>query len=119
MHSIIKRTTNILLVVVRYFGGTLLGVGGLINAYKQAAADSLQNSIIIERTVNDIYEIKFNYLQMNDVMKIIKDENLEICEQIFELNCSLSFSIRKNNSNKVYEQFSKVNDLKIKYLTTV
>ncbi|OFY87664.1 MAG: YigZ family protein [Bacteroidetes bacterium RIFCSPLOWO2_12_FULL_35_15] len=108
-----KDLTNILIVVVRYFGGTLLGVGGLISAYKLAAAAALQNSIIIEKTVNDIYEIKFDYLQMNDVMKIIKDENLEICSQNFELNCSLSFSVRKNNSNKVFEQFSKINDLKI------
>ena len=113
-----KDLTNILIVVVRYFGGTLLGVGGLISAYKQAAADALQNAIIIEKTVNDIYELKFDYLQMNDVMKIIKDENLQVCSQNFELNCSLSFSVRKNSSNKVYEQFSKINNLKIFYSTT-
>lgn len=113
-----KDLTNILIVVVRYFGGTLLGVGGLINAYKQAAADALQNSTIIEKTINDIYELKFDYLQMNDVMKIIKDESLEVCSQNFELNCSLSFSVRKNNSNRVYEQFSKINNLKILYSTT-
>jgi uncharacterized YigZ family protein len=113
-----KDLTNILIVVVRYFGGTLLGTGGLINAYKKAAADALRTSIIIEKTVNDFYELTFNYLQMNEVMKIIKDENLEITHQNFELNCSLTFCVRKNNSNKVYELFNKINNLEVKYLNT-
>lgn len=114
-----KDLTNILIVVVRYFGGTLLGVGGLINAYKQAAADALSNSTIIEKTVNDVYEIKFDYLQMNDVMKIIKDENLKIHSQNFELSCSLSYSVRKNNSTKVHDLLSKISNLEIKYLNTL
>ncbi len=113
-----KDLTNILIVVVRYFGGTLLGVGGLINAYKLAAADALANAVIIEKTVNDIYEIKFDYLQMSQVMKIIKDENLEQIEQNFELDCKLIFSVRKNNSNKMYELFSKISNLELKFLST-
>lgn len=113
-----KDLTNILIVVVRYFGGTLLGTGGLISAYKQAAADALKDAVIIEKTVNDYYEIKFDYLQMNEVMKIIKDENLEQIQQNFELNCSLTFSVRKNNSDKVFELFNKINNLEVKYLNT-
>lgn len=113
-----KDLTNILIVVVRYFGGTLLGTGGLISAYKQAAANALKDAVIIEKTVNDYYEIKFDYLQMNEVMKIIKDENLEQIQQNFELNCSLTFSVRKNNSDKVYELFNKINNLEVKYLNT-
>src|ERR1700749_1784918 len=68
-----KDLTNILVVVVRYFGGTLLGVPGLINAYKVATEEALAVAQVIEKTVNDIYTISFDYLQMNDVMRLIKD----------------------------------------------
>ena len=114
-----KDLTNILIVVVRYFGGTLLGVSGLINAYKLAALDAIQNAIIIEKTVDNIYEIHFDYLQMNDVMKIIKDEELKMLSQNFELSCELSFSVRKSNSTNVYDRMSKVEGLEIKYLKTI
>lgn len=108
--------TDVLIVVVRYFGGTLLGVSGLINAYKNAAADAIANSVIVEKIVKEFFEIKFDYLQMNQVMKIIKDENLEIHSQNFELDCSLIFSVRKNNSMKVQELFNKISNLDIKYI---
>ncbi len=114
-----KDLTNILIVVVRYFGGTLLGVSGLINAYKLAALDSIQNATIIEKTVDEVYELKFDYLQMNDVMKIIKDEHLQILHQNFELNGELSFSVRKSNSTKVYDMFSKISNLEIKFLKEI
>ena len=109
-----KDLTDILIVVVRYFGGTLLGVSGLINAYKQAAADTIAQSVIIEKIVKEKFEIKFDYLQMNQVMKIIKDENLEIQLQNFELSCSLIFAVRRNNADRVYELFKKINNLDIK-----
>jgi len=114
-----KDLTNILIVVVRYFGGTLLGVSGLINAYKLAALDSIQNATIIEKTVDEVYELKFDYLQMNDVMKIIKDEHLQILHQNFELNGELSFSVRKSNSTKVYDMFSKISNLEIKFIKEI
>lgn len=113
-----KDLTNILIVVVRYFGGTLLGVGGLITAYKQAAADALEHAVIMEKTVNEFYELSFDYLQMSEVMKIIKDEDLEQIQQNFELGCKLVFSVRKNNSNKVVELFNKISNLELKYLDT-
>lgn len=113
-----KDLTNILIVVARYFGGTLLGVSGLINAYRAAAADALLNAEIIEEIVKDKYQIQFDYLQMNDVMKIIKDEKLEITSQNFELECELTFKVRKNNSDRVYELLKKVAGLEIKYLLT-
>lgn len=113
-----KDLTNILIVVVRYFGGTLLGVGGLITAYKQAAAAALEHAVIIEKTVNEFYELSFDYLQMSEVMKIIKDEDLEQIQQNFELGCKLVFSVRKNNSNKVVELFNKISNLELKYLDT-
>ena len=111
--------TDVLVVVVRYFGGTLLGVSGLINAYKLAAADALNNADIVERTVNEIYRIHFEYLQMNDVMKIIKDEKLEIISQNHELNCETVFSVRKSTADKVTEQLNKVTGNKAEYLRTV
>lgn len=114
-----KDLTNILIVVVRYFGGTLLGVSGLINAYKLAAADAITNAKIIERTVDEVYELTFDYLQMNDVMKIIKDEGLRILSQNFELSCALTFSVRKSNSTKVYDMFSKISNLEIKFLKEI
>lgn len=114
-----KDLTNILIVVIRYFGGTLLGVSGLINAYKLAASEAIQNAFIIEKTVDDIYEIHFDYLEMNDVMKIIKDEELKMFSQTFELSCELTFSVRKSNSTNIYDRMSKIHGLEIKYLKTI
>jgi len=114
-----KDLTNILIVVVRYFGGTKLGVSGLINAYRSAARDSLDNNVIITKTVNEIYELSFDYPLMNDVMRILKDEKLEQLAQKFELSCSLTFSVRKNDSMRVQEKFKKMHGLEIKYLRTV
>ncbi|MCW3101743.1 MAG: hypothetical protein JWO09_183 [Bacteroidetes bacterium] len=114
-----KDLTNILIVVVRYFGGTLLGVSGLIQAYREAAANAIANAHIIERTVNDVYELKFDYLQMNDVMKIMKDEKLEMLSQDFEFSPSLVFSVRKTNSVRVYDLFKKMNVSAIDHLRTI
>ncbi|WP_316808637.1 YigZ family protein [Pedobacter agri] len=111
--------TNILIVVVRYFGGTLLGVPGLINAYKNASLEALAAASIITKTVNDWYEIHFEYLQMNDVMKVIKDENLEVLNQQFDINCILKFEVRKAQLNQVLSKFDKIEDIKLKYLQTV
>lgn len=111
--------TNILVVVVRYFGGTLLGVPGLINAYKTATAEALQASELISKTVNDIYEAEFDYLEMNQVMRIMKDEELQILEQNFDTNCVLRFEVRKTNLNAVLGKLEKINGLKTKYLYTL
>lgn len=110
-----KDVTNILVVVVRYFGGTLLGVPGLINAYKVATEEALKLAVIIQKTVNDIYTIKFDYLQMNDVMRIIKDENLPVLEQQFDNDCSMQLSIRKMQVEQVLGKLGNVAGLKAKY----
>ena len=111
--------TNILIVVVRYFGGTLLGVPGLINAYKTAAQESLFNAEIIEKTVNDVYRLNFEYLNINEVMKIVKDENLQISNQKFDNDCSMEISVRKSQLNQVLGKFDKIEGLKSVYLLTV
>jgi uncharacterized YigZ family protein len=110
--------TNILIVVIRYFGGTKLGVSGLINAYKTATKEALKNAKITTRTINDIYEVEFKYERMNNVMKIIKDENLSMLDSRFEMDCSIKFAVRKKFSQTIYDRFIKINNLKIKYLYT-
>ena len=100
--------TNILIVVVRYFGGTLLGVPGLINAYKRAAADAIGNAQIIDCTVNVDYLIHFDYEAMNKVMKIVKDEKLDIIQQNFDLICTLMLSIRMNVVDVFLSKISKI-----------
>lgn len=111
--------TNILVVVVRYFGGTLLGVPGLINAYKTATVDALNAAEIITKTINDVYELEFDYLMMNDVMRVVKDEQLNILSQNFNTYCKLSFEVRKANLNQVMGKFDKIEGLKTVYLGTV
>ena len=107
--------TNIAVVVVRYFGGTLLGVPGLINAYKTATEDALNNAVVIEKTVNDFYTVHFDYLQMNDVMRIIKEDNLLIVTQNFDTECSIQLSIRKTQVNQVMGKLNKLSGLVVKY----
>ncbi len=110
--------TNILVVVVRYFGGTKLGVPGLIRAYKEATIDALNNAEIIEKTVNDVYEIGFDYLVMNDVMRIVKEENLNLIKQDFNLTCKIEFSLRQSEVEKVISRFEKVEGSRCEFLRT-
>lgn len=107
--------TNIVVVVVRYFGGTLLGVPGLINAYKTTAEEAVGQAAIIHKTVNDVYTIAFDYLQMNDVMRIIKDDNLTILNQQFDNDCSIQVSIRKTQVEQTLTKLGKINGVAVKY----
>ena len=108
--------TNIFAVVVRYFGGTLLGVPGLINAYKSATIDALNNAKIINQTVNSIYKLSFDYLQMNEVMKIIKDEGLKIFHQDFDSSCSLEVEIRQSAVNLITAKLEKIEGLHLDFI---
>ncbi|MFH1321325.1 MAG: YigZ family protein [Bacteroidota bacterium] len=110
--------TNILIVVVRYFGGKLLGTSGLINAYRSAAADALDNAEIITKTVNDIYEITFDYAVMNDVMKIIKQENLKQSDHDYQSKCKLILAIKRNKSDRIFVELKKSCNIGVKYLRT-
>ena len=111
--------TNIFIVVIRYFGGTKLGVSGLINAYKTAAAIAIENANIIEKTVNHVYRISFDYLVMNDVMKILKEDKPEQIGQNFDMMCSIDISMRKNDIDKVIDKLNKITSVKTKHLRTV
>ena len=108
--------TNILIVVVRYFGGTKLGVGGLINAYRSGAQMALEASKIIIKTINVEYRITFDYKNMNKVMRIIKEKNLKIINQTLELRCELIISIRLKDASPVFEIFDILYGIDIKDL---
>ncbi len=97
--------TCILVVVVRYFGGTKLGVGGLIKAYKTAAQFALNASVIVERTIDEDFLLKFDYPEMNRVMRIIKDEELSIKNQKMELDCEITISVRRKDSERIFQIF--------------
>ena len=103
--------TNILIVVVRYFGGTKLGVSGLIHAYREAAADALNHAEIIEKTVDEQLRICFSYLVLNDVMKIIKEETPDVLERNFELQCEMLLSIRQKDLVHLKERLEQVDSL--------
>ena len=108
--------TNILIVVVRYFGGVKLGVGGVINAYKTTAQLTLEASKIIEKTINIDYLISFDYKNMNTVMRIIKERNLNIIHQKLEMDCQITISVRKKEAQSVFDTFNHLFDINIEAL---
>jgi uncharacterized YigZ family protein len=110
--------TNVLIIVSRYFGGTLLGVSGLINAYRSAASSALENAEIIDHIIQEYYEIIFPYSSMNDVMSVIKDENITKSEQFFDLECRIRLNFRFSASERILNRLSKINGLKYKFLIT-
>ena len=106
--------TNILVVSVRYFGGTKLGVGGLISAYKTSAQLALEASEILVKTIDVNYQLKFNYDLMNAVQRIIKEKNLEIVSQTLEMDCEYVISVRKNDAKAIFTIFDSLYKLTIK-----
>ena len=102
------KLTNLLVVVVRYFGGTLLGVSGLIQAYKQAAGDAIGNAVVVTKTVEYTLEIAFDYLAMNSLMQLVKDHQLEIINSQFDLKCLLRLKVR---AARLREIESKINGI--------
>jgi uncharacterized YigZ family protein len=111
--------TNILIVVIRYFGGTKLGVSGLIRAYKVSACEALESAAIVEKQVYDHYRILFHYDIMNEAMRFIKENHLNIIAARYELECELEVSIRKRDSEYIYGEIKKKKGIGIEYLKTV
>jgi len=109
--------TNILVVIVRYFGGTKLGVGGLVQAYKTAAQMALEACRIVEKTIDEEFVIKFEYPEMNTVMRIIKDEDIKLIDQKMELSCEFKISVRKKDAAKVFEIFQNTYKVSIKKIS--
>ncbi len=106
--------TNVLVVVVRYFGGVKLGVGGLISAYRTAAQMALEVSEIVEKTIDIHYLVTFDYKNMNKVMRVIKEKNLDIVSQKMEMNCEIEIKTRKKNAEMVFDIFSNLYEIGIK-----
>ena len=105
--------TNVLIVVVRFFGGIKLGVGGLIAAYRTVAQLTLENSEIIEKTINIHYLISFDYKNINKVMRIIKEKNIEIVSQKMNMSCEIEITTRKKNAEMIFDIFNSLFEVKI------
>jgi uncharacterized YigZ family protein len=110
--------TNILIVVNRYFGGTLLGVSGLINAYRSSAASAINNAVIVEKTLQEFYEITFPYIVMNDIMKLLKEEDTGQSGQSFNLECRININFRVSASERILGRLSRIEGLRYNYLGT-
>ena len=108
--------TNILIVVVRFFGGTKLGVGGLISAYKITAQMALEESTIIEKTIDVRFKITFDYKNINKVMRIVKEKKLNVISQKMELNCEIEITTRKKNAEEISDIFETFFEVSLKKL---
>lgn len=108
--------TDTLLVVVRYFGGILLGASGLANAYKAAAHDAIDHATIVERTIDARYRFSFKYEAMNDVMRILKEFDLKPLNQQFDLDCTLEVAVRQSLSVRLYDAVANLRTVKIEVL---
>ena len=108
--------TNVLIVVVRYFGGVKLGVGGLISAYKTTAQMALENAEIIEKTIDIHFLISFGYANMNKVMRIIKEKNLQIIAKKMEMDCEIEIATRKKSVQNLLDTFESLYEIKITQL---
>lgn len=105
--------TDTLVVVVRYFGGILLGASGLANAYKTAARDALENASVIEKTVDIVYRLRFEYVLLNSVMRVVKDFGLTVRSQDFNLDCSLVVVVRQSESVRLYDTLVKLRGVSV------
>ena len=105
--------TDILIIVVRYFGGIKLGTSGLIGAYKTAAAEAIANSTIIEKTVDDDITVYFEYPFLNDVMRIVKEEEPQVIDQVFEMDCKMTLRIRRSKLDRLCSRIEKVETARI------
>lgn len=105
--------SNVLIVVVRYFGGIKLGVSGLIQAYKEAALDAIRNAVIVERTEDVLFDVVFSYMVMNDVMKVLKETGPEVVDRNFELECKMTLSIRKKDYKALVERLKKIESVSV------
>lgn len=108
--------TNVLVVVIRFFGGVKLGVGGLISAYRTTAQMILESSNIIEKTVLVSFRVCFDYKNINKVMRVIKEKNIEIISQKMQMSCEIEISIRKKNAEIIFEVFNSMFGVEIKPL---
>ena len=110
--------TNVIVVVVRYFGGTLLGVPGLINAYKSATQEALVNASFIEKTENSVLQVECQYVHLNQVMRIIKESNLQVVSQSFDLQCNIKLEVRKAYAEELLLRFQQLEHVEARIIRT-
>ena len=103
-----KDLTNTLVIVVRYFGGIKLGVSGLQNAYKVAAKEALDAAVIEERTIQEQYQVIFEYVKMNDIMQILKDPEIQVLDRQSDMRCTYTISVRQRDADRITEALRKV-----------
>ncbi len=113
------RLTNILVIVVRYFGGTLLGVGGLIRAYKTATANAIDNASIVTGTIREVYQLHFPYDLTNAVMKIVEAPGIKILDQQFDEQVKLEVGVSRSIAESVVQRLHLIRGLEIKYIETL
>lgn len=111
-----KELTNIIITVSRYFGGRLLGVSGLLNAYRSAAASALQNVVIEEMTLREYYKIVFPYNSLNDAMRVLKEEETGQTDQFFGLECSIVINFRVSAKEKILARLSRIEGITIDFI---
>lgn len=105
--------TNVLILVIRYFGGTLLGTSGLIKAYKEAAEDAIKNAEIKEKTIDETFTIHFKYLLLNDVMRVLKQFESVTWKQDFKESCTMKLQIRKSEFQRLHDNISQIYGVKV------
>lgn len=108
--------SNVLVVIIRYYGGTKLGVGGLISAYKESAKLTLSSAVITEKELTKCIYLKFKYDHLNPVMRTIKQYQLEITEQVMEMDCTITVKIPKRTYNEVLGKFQGIFGIKVEVL---
>ncbi len=108
--------TNVLVVVVRYFGGIKLGIPGLINAYRTAAKDAIDANIIIEKTIDETYRLLFDFSEMNAVMKVLKNDSIKISDQTYLDKYMITFTVRRSEADKFLSSLRKILNVKIEFV---
>lgn len=111
-----KELTNALVVVVRYFGGTLLGIPGLIQAYKSSTLAAIEQADIIQKRLEEVYQITFTYAQMNDIMRLVKQDQLQVVHQEFEATCAIALKIPKARVTEILNRIQTIPDIKVRFL---
>ena len=114
-----RELTNVIIVVIRYFGGTLLGVGGLINAYRSASADALDKATVVEKYIMVRWSVSFPYTSMNDVMRVLRDESCEQSEHRYSgTDVTVEIRFRASMADHVTGRLNKISGLQMKWLAT-
>lgn len=121
IHSVLltHKLTDVLIAVVRYFGGVKLGTAGLISAYREAASDAIENAEIMERKVECYYTISFQFTNLNDVMRVLKEKGCDIIKQSFDNECIIDFKVRKSMALIIESNLMNIAKIKVRLLKTI